>query len=277
MCPSILVDIHPLPSPLQYAPGPPIRCVLQGSNFGIFDPNSSWVAFASSDTPPNYFIAASSMIISWNHTAIVFFMPPGAGFHLAVTVSAGGQTQSPSWPIVYFDYDPPLLLAVGRSDRSLESCTSHLSCTSGFCKPVVAQCYDCAGGFQIQLVGQSFGHAVPGYLGIVVSVTIGGQPCLGVNATDDIITCTAPRYQGDQNIVVVNVAGRPSNAILFAYDPPVVNIIPSTPNANGQLIRFSGGVMAGDRPDTLLSLSTSCLHCRKKPRLYRVPGVCNYR
>lgn len=110
------------------------------------------------------------------------------------------------------------------------------------------------------LSGESFGQT-----SATTRVTIGGRPCDPIptaNQTDYSITCLVRQYYGEANPVIVFAGGRASNALVFAYDPPVIQtvrgicraclsefaksirralstqITPSTPDANGQLITF---------------------------------------
>lgn len=83
------------------------------------------------------------------------------------------------------------------------------------------------------VIGESFGAAYA----FPPTVTIGGQVCDGPVATDETITCTIRAGYGYANDVVVTVAQRASNAIAFAYDPPmIVTIDRQSPDANGEAI-----------------------------------------
>lgn len=269
----------------QYYPGPPIACVLRGDNFGLFRPGNALAFRTVAAQPASAGTAAE--ILSWNDTVIQFNLPAGAGANLVVAPVVSGQAPSDGAPYfndapVIFSYDPPSLLAIGRADRTLDSCAPVSLCfrsnSSTFCTTAPAQCYDTAGGewaagvrrstarppsplyvpsflsalllclplpphtplagYQVQLVGQSFGRSS-------AVVTINGKSCSNANATDYVIVCTMPQGVGSQAPVVVTVAGRSSNAINFAYDPPIVATVqPSTPDANGQAISFVSQVAA---------------------------------
>jgi hypothetical protein len=74
------------------------------------------------------------------------------------------------------------------------------------------------GGFLLRLTGANFGLQAP-------RVTVGTLPCAVVPGTHshDSLLCTAPARQVDaDSLVRVVVDGQPSEALEFAYDPPVV-------------------------------------------------------
>ena len=223
----------PIPFSVGFYPGPSIVCVVRGSDFGLSGSVSFW---PTSDTP-----GVDAEIVSWNHTTIQFLMPEGVGVGLLVVPFVGGQTPSDltgSTPLL-FSYDPPSLLGFGRSDRQPSQCLPIQSCYNGtqYCNEVPAQCYDTAGSYPLVLVGESFGR-IPG------GVTIGGRACTpipGINQTDYTITCMVPQGYGDSNDIVVVAGGRASNALQFKYDPPIIqSIFPSTPDANGQVVKLQG-------------------------------------
>jgi len=107
--------VPPLTS--QYYQGPAIVCVLQGRDFGPYDPATSMLALSLNRTK------YPATIISWSHTAIQFYLPAGAGANLTVQPTAAGQDPIYDGPFatatpVLFTYDAPSLIAIGRADRS---------------------------------------------------------------------------------------------------------------------------------------------------------------
>lgn len=232
----------PIPGTLFYSPGPRVVCTIIGRSFFT---NGTLEFRDRAVSPSTVFSVPPADILSWNDTTIVFYVPPGYGANLYVVPIVGGQTPadySPSPdPPALFSYNPPSVLAIGRADRQLIQCAPISSCYSDtsnggnatLCTLVPAQCFDTAGNYPVQVIGQSFG-------GQNANVTIGGRLCpLSSSSTqaDDLLVCSMPQGYGDANDVVVSVGGRRSAPINFAYDEPIVtSITPSTPDANGVLV-----------------------------------------
>jgi len=150
---------------------------------------------------------------SWGQGTIVFQLPPGVGSNLPVVVTAGNQPG----PAAYFSYDAPGI--------------KSLSPTNG----------PTAGGINVTITGTNFGTT--GF------IEVGGHPALlGTNGwTPTNIQCVLPRGQGKNQPVVVMVAGQPSIARSFDYDPPIVYAISPTngPTAGGVLITLTGTNLGG--------------------------------
>lgn len=231
-----------IPFSIGYYPGPPILCTIRGSDFGLGGTVNFAVAGFLSTAGP------AAQVVSWNHTVVQFYMPPGpvptlsgdGSVGLNVVPTVAGQTPADwngAYPPALFSYDPPTLLAVGRADRAPVQCAPISSCYSSangttFCALVPAQCYDTAGRYPVQLVGESFGRDL-------ATVVVGGALCdaTGANQTDYSLTCLMPPGIGEAVPVTVFAGGRASNTLLFSYDPPIIqSIVPSTPDANGASI-----------------------------------------
>jgi len=89
--------------------GDRIVCTLTGQSFGF---NGTLLFNNSAPTPAVIFAVPSADILSWNHTAIVFYMPRGYGQNVIVTVYSGTDSaatyNTPPAPVT-FSYDPPML------------------------------------------------------------------------------------------------------------------------------------------------------------------------
>ena len=248
--PSVL-SVSPASGPTSglNADGSNITVTVLGANLGRagalqFVPTST-DATAALITVPQW------AVLVHNHTAIVFSLPEGAGANLQVAAFVGGATSAGVAPPVFFSYLPPKVLAVS-------SATSQLTCTptvkqitaagagvpvSGLIQKSFAPnpgCFPTLGSpaEQILLSGQSFGAAA-----LPVRVTIGGAACPVASHTHTAIICTLPNGVGESNAVVVVVGGRANvDPFLFAYDPPVLEVVaPSRIDASaGQGIDLQG-------------------------------------
>ena len=248
--PSVL-SIAPASGPTSglNADGSNITVTLVGTNLGRagslqFLPTSA-DATAAIITVPQWTISVH------NHTTMIFSLPEGAGANLQVAAFVGGASSVGVAPPVFFSYQPPKVLAVA-------SATSQLTCTptvkqiaaSGVGVPASGLilksfspnpgCFPTLGNpaEQILLTGASFGApALP------VRVTIGGAACPVASHTHTSIVCTLPNGVGESNAVVVVVGGRANvDPFLFAYDPPVLEVVaPSRVDAGmGQGIDLQG-------------------------------------
>ena len=217
---------------IHYALGPPIVVTLTGSNLGpgvsaggsvsfAQPPWAAAAALAAGQDAPMDVVVANTSIGSWNHTTIVFLMPPGFGEGLIVTVKVGGQSSSDPnseyTPPVLFSYAPPSVLSVVRYDVPISQCASRPLCfsfgTQEACKLVPAGCFGtqvrvlgvlvgcgCSaypahpprfpqGAYEVAIVGESFGAVSAS------TVTIDGLRCPVAlpPPTHNLIICTAPQ------------------------------------------------------------------------------------
>ena len=152
---------------VNYALDTPIVVTVKGANFGAdMSAGALWfkqppeivAAAAASGSLASDILVPSMSIISWNHSTIVFFMPPieyrlgyvGSGLNLHVTVVIGGQSSADNTfsPIVQFNYDPPSVLRILPFGVPLSQCADRKVCfkfgasnTSKSCKLIPAGCF----------------------------------------------------------------------------------------------------------------------------------------
>lgn len=139
---------------INYALGPPVIVTVRGTNLG----NDTSVGRLTLVQPPSEVAAAAaqgraqlpdipvnaSFVISWNHTMVVFRLPPGSGVNIRVIASVGGQASAYNND-VEFNYDPPSVLHVLRYDKSPADCVARSQCftfgTTKACTLEPAGCY----------------------------------------------------------------------------------------------------------------------------------------
>ena len=120
---------------INYALGPPVIVTVRGTNLGndttvgqltLVQPASeATAAVAQGRAPLPDIVVNASFVISWNHTTVVFRLPPGSGVDLRVMATVGGQSSSDD---VEFNYDPPSVLHVLRFDKSPADCVARSQC-----------------------------------------------------------------------------------------------------------------------------------------------------
>ncbi|RYY38983.1 hypothetical protein EON62_00085, partial [archaeon] len=262
---------------ITYTPGERLIMSITGANFGISVPAVIRMqpdAMLGGDMEAGATITVNaSDIILQTHSLIRLYMPEGYGSGLAVHVTIAGQASA---ELVRFDYDPPSIAQVRRSDRPPVACQPVQRCfdvalpsgelgnatlvTRTICRSVPAGCYPTRAGYPLEVLGASFGGGVaPVTVGGVswARIMVGDKECPLVSgpgmATHDRLVCIAPDGMGDALSVRVRVGGRWSSAspnATFAYDPPeVVSVSSSTPDAVGAFLTIRGrnfGTTASD-------------------------------
>jgi hypothetical protein len=216
--------------------------VIRGTNLGV----SGMLAYVPQDSSDVLSAVANvtqADILSWNDTAIVYYMPEGYGDSLFVSVFV----DQPCIGITEFSYDIPAVMAVTRYDMTVEQCHPFQQCfTFGNdtrCRMVPAGCYDTRGGYSLEIVGASFG--IQAVLFPYTIIYVGAHLCttpqntaLRTLLSHDRLICTVPTGVGDNLPVTVGLGRRTSqisNISRFTYDPPIVTVIsPNTPDALGR-------------------------------------------
>jgi len=214
---------------------------------GVVIASMSSASVAVSPGDEDALAATGGRILSWNHTAIIFRMPSGFGERIVPRVVAGGQASDDSAtalrPGALLEYSPPVVTGVGRADRDAASCRPVQRCVttpggSRRCVDVPAECFDAAGGYAVEVTGESFGEGPAA--GAATVVTIGGRPCTllpSMGRSHTSVVVVAPPGMGEGLPVVVSVGGRASTAsaaAVFTYDPPILaSVMPNSPDARG--------------------------------------------
>jgi cysteine-rich repeat protein len=184
---------------------------LCGMGFGtsqFADVNPSVSAVANMSTRSFVEIGGRRIpVMSWNHTYIVFRMPPGQGMDLEILVTADGQRSDklppgpapPILPALRFTYEQPEL------DRviPLSGPTSAL---------------DSAGDpMEIRLEGRNFGTAP--------KLFFGGAEIPLLEASHTLVRARIPPGQGASKVVLDAGAQTFESIPLFQYDPPVATLL----------------------------------------------------
>ena len=136
---------------IHYALGPPVVVTVTGANLGA-TPGSLRLR-QRLDAPVGLVdtVVNGSRLLSWNHSTVVFELPPGEGTFMSVNVTVGGQASQAG--AVYFSYDPPEVLGVLRYDRAPVDCQPRPLCfttygangtTDKACSVLPGGCYDTA-------------------------------------------------------------------------------------------------------------------------------------
>lgn len=254
--------------------GPPLSMTVLGAAFGAWADALTfgvWVAFlepasggsgggrrlaaGTQGTPPfavplGYTAIAwvnASSALAWNDSAIVVPMLAGAGAGLSVVVAApGGALSAPG--AVSFSYERPSISYVTREDMQPAQCAPRAEpfsflfngATIVRALPVSAGCYGTAGGYPLQVVGNSFGSSS-------ALVFINGTACPAIPPaapgyappSDYVATCTVPQGLGEALNVTVCANGLCSVAVpgasraAFSYDPPLVQAVTPNPGEEG--------------------------------------------
>jgi len=224
--------------------GVPINVTLTGINFGLLGATRIVLRQLDPNEHLPDFEVPQGNIVAQNHTSITFQLPEGGGEFLSVQVIVGGQASA---DIVPFTYLPPSVTSFHRADKVAWECydrVAHIELDDGrvMNRTVSADCYRTRGGYQLEIVGESFG--IPAF-GSSVGVSIGARVCVPQYYSHNRIICMVPQGLGDSNAIVVMVGRRYSqvtNATIFAYDAPFIDsIIPNVPDATGiETLRIRG-------------------------------------
>ncbi|MCU0749126.1 MAG: IPT/TIG domain-containing protein, partial [Akkermansiaceae bacterium] len=150
---------------------------------------------------------------SVSHTQLVIEAPPGQGTDIPVRVSLEGRVSAPQ----LFSYSPPVLSSITPNKGPS------------------------AGGTTIILAGSSFG--------LDPSVTIGGTEVTSTRLSHTQVSAIVPPGEGINREVRVIVDGRPSNALSFSYDSPLITLIsPTTGPTSGNVPLTISGSSFGLNP-----------------------------
>ncbi len=172
---------------------------------------------------------ASNVTVNPAGTLVLATTPAGAGAGQTVEVRVGTNSVFDT-----FDYDAPAV--------------ASLDVTHG----------PAAGGTTLTITGTGFAPAAADHL-----VFLGGNPAtvVSANAAGTRLVVTTPAGAGADRAVFVIVGNRPSNTVLFSYDPPTVTGISTGhgPAAGGTTLTIFGAnfgpggaaVTIGGRPAPL--------------------------
>jgi hypothetical protein len=210
-----------------------------------------------------------ALVNSWNHTTVVFRLPPGQGrqksFELKVGKSGPLETLTgcntlrncyleraktiQTSRVFGFNFDPPLIHSI---DTTLGS-VNGTPCDPTLCKPdQPIHKGTTLGNFWLTLIGENFGTKLGRvFIGADPRLdNVNGKECYNVTQTHRHVTCLFPPGIGvNLNVIFVQIYPDESglsqlqNVLLggYSYYPPVIKLItPSSANALGDSMEIMG-------------------------------------